>query len=100
MPRKSAMVPTSRCAGAPRRPPADALVTIEGSAIDDNASTGVDVEGVASVVVGLNHSTIARNGTHDIVQGSTTIVRTFGNNALTGDGASDVSGSLSPVTAK
>ena len=67
------------------------------STINDNG-VGVFAGGAAGVIVALNHDTIARNATNDIQQMAPAVVRNFGSNALTGNGAGDVSGSLVAVT--
>jgi hypothetical protein len=72
------------------------LTTVSDSTVNDN-DVGVYASG-SSVFVGLNHDTIARNGTNDIQQMSSAVVRTFGNNALTGNASGDVSGSLTSVS--
>jgi len=77
-----------------------ALVPVSQSAINDNGSVGVSVSGGSGVVVGLSNNTIARNGDNDLQQVAPAVVRTFGNNALTGNGSGDVSGSLVTVMPK
>jgi hypothetical protein len=74
-----------------------ALVTVNRSAVNDNGAVGVYAAGSASVIVALNNNNIARNAVNDIERISPAIVRTFQNNALTGNG-SDVSGSIANVS--
>ena len=70
-----------------------ALVTINRSTLDQNGAVGAYAAGNAAVIVALNDNNIAKNGVNDVEQISPAVVRTFGNNALSGLG-SDVSGTL------
>ncbi len=68
-----------------------ALVTVNRSAVNDNGAPGVYAAGGATVA--LNNNNIARNAVNDIERIAPAVVRTFVNNALSGN-ASDVSGAL------
>lgn len=49
-----------------------------------NGTMGISATGGA--VIGIDGNTIARNADFDVAQSGTGVIRTFGNNALTGSG--------------
>jgi len=67
------------------------------SAVNLNGSIGISATGGG--VIEINGNTIARNADFDLVQSGTGVIRTFGNNALTGGGAG-ISGTLTGVSLK
>ena len=72
-------------------------VVVSSSAVNLNGSIGISATGGA--VIEINGNTIARNADFDLVQSGTGVIRTFGNNALTGGGAG-ISGTLTGVSLK
>ncbi|HEX9275151.1 MAG TPA: hypothetical protein VGA51_01995 [Casimicrobiaceae bacterium] len=45
----------------------------------------------------MSASTLARNFNHDLEQSFGALLRSHGNNALSGDGPSNISGTVTPV---
>jgi hypothetical protein len=70
-----------------------AILTIAESAALENDGNGVVVNGTNAIGI-VNNSTLARNLGFDLDQKGAAVLRTSGNNALTGRGAPDISGTL------
>jgi hypothetical protein len=64
--------------------------------VSSNGGNGLSASG-ASVIASVSGSTLARNSTFDMSQSNGAILRSFGNNALSGDGPSNISGTITPV---
>jgi hypothetical protein len=51
----------------------------------------------STVTASVSGSTLARNYTYDLRQGNGAVLRSHGNNALSGDGPGNVSGTITPI---
>lgn len=71
------------------------FMSIADSAITRNADNGVHASGMTTVAV-VTGSAIVGNGLADLDQANAAVLRTSGNNTLTGRGAADISGTLTP----
>ena len=69
------------------------LLSISRSTITHNGQLGLSVKGTAAAIVDLDGNTIVRNAFHDIDVTAPAVIRTSGNNTLTGD-STDVLGTL------
>jgi hypothetical protein len=66
------------------------------SVASPNGGVGFALAG-ATVTASVNSSTLARNYTFDLQQGSGAVLRSHGNNALSGDGPGNVSGTITQI---
>jgi hypothetical protein len=62
--------------------------------VNENGNVGLLSAGTTGAVMSIKGNTVARNGVADVRQLSFAVLYTFGDNALTGNGSSDVLGSL------
>lgn len=76
-------------------PATTAVLVVTESSIVDNGTDGVVADGSTATAV-VTGSTVAGNVGADVAQKNSAVVRTSGNNTLTGRGAADVSGTLTP----
>jgi hypothetical protein len=70
-------------------------MAVVNSVATENGSYGVGATGT-NTTVSVSGSSLGGNIVHDLLQSSSAVLRTAGNNALTGRGAADVSGTLTP----
>jgi hypothetical protein len=70
-------------------------MTVADSVAAENGQAGVQASGTNATAV-VSGSWLVRNATVDLLQSASAVLRTSGNNTLTGRGAADVSGTLTP----
>jgi hypothetical protein len=71
-----------------------AYARISHSAVNENGNVGLLSAGTNGAVMSIKANAVARNGIADVEQRAFAVLRTFGDNALTGNGGADVLGSL------
>ena len=72
-----------------------ALLTVSDSASLENAGFGLSVTGTQATAI-VTGSTLARNVAADLAQSVSAVLRSSQNNALTGRGAADIVGTITP----
>ena len=72
-----------------------AFLTVSGSFALENAESGLLALGTQATAI-VTGSTLARNSLADLAQSSSAVLRSSGNNALTGRGAADIEGTITP----
>jgi hypothetical protein len=70
-------------------------MTVADSIAAENGVAGVQVSGNNATAV-VSGSSLVRNSAADLLQSASGVLRTAGNNAVTGRGPADISGTLTP----
>jgi hypothetical protein len=72
-----------------------ALLTVSGSFALENAESGLWALGTQATAI-VTGSTLAGNSLADLAQSSSAVLRSSGNNTLSGRGAADIEGAITP----
>ena len=78
---------------------ATATLAVIDSVASDNGGLGISVTGTNAIAI-VSGSSFVANASFDLLQGTGGVLRTSGNNAVTGRGAADISGTLTTNSPK